>query len=129
MTNEAYRHDPVGALPCFARTAGPCLFPVARGATPPGKVKDDDMPTARPEFMQFSEAEVWAAIENDDGGPIAAEVTRLIAEHTIRVKTWADQNRSVPGLLLKLRARCPIERVAVQIMADQGAGISLVTVN
>ncbi len=90
--------------------------------------KDDDMPAARPEFVHFSEAEVWAAIENDDGGPVAAEVTRLIAAHTIRLKACADENPSVPGVLLLLRARCPVERVAVLMMVEEDV-LRLVTLN
>jgi hypothetical protein len=88
--------------------------------------EDDDMPAARPEFTHLSEADVWAAVDSDDG-PIAAEVTRLVAEHTIRLKACAARNAAAPGVLLKVRTRCPIERVAVFMMAE--AGVSLVTVN
>ena len=38
---------------------------------------NNNMPPARHEFVHVSEAEVWAAIENDDGGPIVAEAIRL----------------------------------------------------
>jgi hypothetical protein len=38
---------------------------------------DDDMPRARPQFVDLSEAEVWEAIAGDAGGAVEAEVTRL----------------------------------------------------
>jgi hypothetical protein len=87
------------------------------------------MPAARPEFIHVSEAEVWAAIDNDPDGRVAAEVTRLIAQHTMRLKACVDQNRSMPGVLLQIRVRCPIERVAVLMMADAGIGVGLVSLN
>lgn len=86
------------------------------------------MPAARPEFTHLSEAEVRAAVAFDDG-PIAAEVTRLVAEHTIRLKACADRNTHAPGVLLKVRVCCPIERIAVLMLADAAAGVSLVTLN
>jgi hypothetical protein len=82
---------------------------------------DDNMPPARPEFVHVSEAEVWAAIENDNGGPIVAEATRLAMELARRLKDRAE-NR--PGCGMQVRPRCPIERVTVLIMAAVGANVA-----
>ena len=46
---------------------------------------DDEMPRARPQFAHLSEAEVWEAIDENAGGSVGAEVTRLVAELTIRL--------------------------------------------
>jgi hypothetical protein len=90
--------------------------------------QDDVMPAARPEFTHLSEAEVLAALAGD-GGPVVAEVGRLIAEHTKRLKARADREKPAPGVLVKIETRCAIERVAVLMMARFGAGVSVVTVN
>jgi hypothetical protein len=50
---------------------------------------DDDMPRARPQFVHLSESEVWKAIAEDAGGSVGAEVTRLVAELTIRLMARA----------------------------------------
>lgn len=72
------------------------------------------MPAARPEFVYVSEAEAWAALKTDDGGPIAAEVTRLVIEMARRSKARATNG---PECGMQARARCPIERVAVVMMS------------
>ncbi len=82
---------------------------------------EDDMPAARPEFVYVSEAEAWAALKTDDGGPIAAEVTRLVIELARRSKTRA-RNGAQGGL--QARARCPIERVAVAMMSVCRASVA-----
>jgi len=81
----------------------------------------DNMPAARPEFVHISEAAVWAAIEHDDGGPIAAEVMRLGIEIAKRLKARAEQE---PERGMQVRARCPIERVAVLMVSAAGASVS-----
>ena len=83
---------------------------------------DDDMPAARPEFAHVSEAAVWAAIENDDGGPIAAEVTRLVIELSKRRLKARAENKPDRGM--QVLARCPIERVAVAVMSACVASIA-----
>lgn len=80
---------------------------------------DNNMPPARHEFVQVSEAEVWAAIESDDGGPIVAEAIRLAVELARRLKARAEND---PECGMQVRARCPIERVAVLMISAGGAG-------
>jgi hypothetical protein len=82
---------------------------------------DDNMPPARPEFVYVSEAEVWAAIENDNGGPIVAEATRLAMELSKRLKARAEIG---PECGMQVRARCPIERVVVLMMSAVGANVA-----
>jgi len=81
---------------------------------------NNNMPPARHEFVHVSEDEVWAAIENDDGGPIVAEAIRLAVELARRLKTRAENE---PECGMQVRARCPIERVAVLMMSAGGAGV------
>jgi hypothetical protein len=84
--------------------------------------EDDNngMPPARPEFIHVSEGEVWAAIENDDGGPIVAEATRLAMELVKRLRARAE---NVPECGVQVRVRCPIERVVVLMMSAVGAKV------
>jgi hypothetical protein len=77
----------------------------------------DNMPAARPEFVHVSQAEVCAAIENDGGGPIVAEVIRLAMELSKRLKARTENE---PECGIQVRARCPIERVAVLMMSAAG---------
>jgi hypothetical protein len=81
---------------------------------------NNGMPPARQEFVHVSEAEVWAAIESDDSGPIAAEAIRLAVELARRLKARAENE---PECGMQVRARCPIERVAVLMMSAGGAGV------
>jgi hypothetical protein len=87
---------------------------------------DGDMPRARPQFKHLSEAEVWEAIAEDDCGSIGAEVTRLVAEFTIRLMACADRHGHASGCGMQIQVRCPIERVAVLMMAEGGAIVSTV---
>ena len=87
---------------------------------------DDDMPRARPQYIHLSETEVWKAIAEDDGGSVGAEVTRLVAEFTIRLMACADRHGHAPSCGMQIRVRCPIERVAVLMMAEGGASVSTV---
>jgi len=71
---------------------------------------------ARAEFTGLSEDEVWDAIESDNYGenPITGEVTRLGAEFLARFKGYADERGgSAAATVLRVAARCPIERVAI----------------
>jgi len=72
------------------------------------------MPQARPEFVRLTEAEVWRGM-NDAGSAIEAEVTRLVGLLTIRLMA------SSPGM--RVRARCPIERAAVIMLAECGVDV------
>jgi hypothetical protein len=90
--------------------------------------KEDLMPAARPEFAHLSEAEVLTALAGD-GGPVVAEVGRLIAEHTKRLQACAAREKSAPGVLVRIETHCPIERIAVLMMARFGAEVSVVSVN
>ena len=82
----------------------------------------DDMPAARPEFTHLSEAEVLKAIEDD--GPIAAEVTRLVAALTVRLMASRERHGQAPGWGMRVQVKCPIERVAVLMMAEAGATVA-----
>jgi len=84
--------------------------------------EDDNngMPPARQEFVHVSEAEVWAAIENDDGGPIVAEAIRLAVELARRLRARTENE---PECGMQVQVRCPIERVAVLMMSASGAGV------
>jgi hypothetical protein len=67
------------------------------------------------EFVHLTEAEVWRRID-DDGSMIEAEVTRLVGLLTIRLMA--------SGCGMRVRARCPIERVAVLMLAEAGVDVS-----
>ena len=83
---------------------------------------DDDMPRARPQFVDLSEAEVWEAIAGDAGGAVEAEVTRLVAELTIRLMARAGDGPEPGGI--EVRARCAIERVALLTLAEADATVA-----
>ena len=71
--------------------------------------------SARPEFVDLSEDDIWEAMAGDDYGenPITCEVTRLGAEFVARFKAYADEHRPAPAEVLRVDAHCPIERVAI----------------
>lgn len=81
---------------------------------------DDNMPRARPQFVHLSEAEVRKAIADDAGGAVEAEVTRLVAELTVRLMARAGDGRGG----MQVRAGCPIERVAVLMLMEAGATVA-----
>jgi len=81
------------------------------------------MPRARPQFIHLLEAEVWKAVAEDAGGSVGVEVTRLVAELTIRLMARAEQGPE-PGGGMQVRARCPIERVAVPMLAEAGTTVA-----
>ena len=84
---------------------------------------EDDMPRARPEFVHLSEADVWEAM-GGAGGAIEAEVTRLVAQFTMRLMACDEQQgRDADRGMLRIDVRCPIERVAVLMMAEGGANV------
>jgi hypothetical protein len=66
------------------------------------------------EFVHLTEAEVWRRI--DAGSMIEAEMTRLIGLLTIRLMA--------SGCGMRVRARWPIERVAVLMLAEAGVDVS-----
>lgn len=77
-------------------------------------------PRANPAFIHLSEREIWAALgaqENDNA--IEAEVTRLVVSFFERYKTYIEANglQHLPPQIMHITTRCPIERVAVLIMA------------
>ena len=82
------------------------------------------MPAARPEFIHLSAVDVWAVI--DDDGPVAAEVTRLVAAYTVRL--MGCEGAGAAGALY-VRVRCPIELVAVFMIVEGGAKATLVNLN
>ena len=84
---------------------------------------DGDMPRTRPQFVHLSEAEVWKAIAEDAVGSVGAEVTRLVAELTVRLMSCAGDGPA-PGGGMQVRARCPIERVAVLMLAEAGVTVA-----
>ena len=83
-----------------------------------------ELPSARPQFMNLSEAAVWKAIDGDAFGenPITAEVTRLIANHAARYKACVDRHGSVLPHMMHIQVRWPIERVAVLLLAGFAGG-------
>ena len=76
------------------------------------------LPAARPEFTNLSEAEVWKAVDEDpeQRTRIAGEVTRLVACYWSSFKAHFHQHRYVPPRLLRVEARCPIEKVAILLV-------------
>jgi len=74
-----------------------------------------ELPAARPEFIALSEAEVWKAVHDDPGQqhPIAGEVTRLVTRYMAEFMAYFDQRGCEPPRILRVQARCPIEKVAV----------------
>ena len=89
-------------------------------------MKVDDMPRARPEFVRLSEAEVWKAMGDGTGGAIEAEVTRLVAAFTVCLMACAERQGQAVGGGMVIEPRCPIERVALLVMAEGGASVSTV---
>jgi hypothetical protein len=76
---------------------------------------DENMPEARPEFIHLTEAEVWRGMD-DAGSAVEAEVTRLVGLLTIRLMA--------SGCGMRVRARCPIERVALVMLAECGVDVA-----
>ena len=74
-----------------------------------------DLPAARPEFIALSEAEVWKAVHDDpeQQHPIAAEVTRLVTRYMAEFMAYFGEREHAPQRVLRVEARCPIEKVAV----------------
>jgi hypothetical protein len=72
------------------------------------------LPAARPDFINLSEAEVWEVIDSDALGknPITSEVTRLVAQCMTKFNGHFNQPGYVPPRVLRIEARCPIEKVA-----------------
>jgi hypothetical protein len=73
--------------------------------------------SARPEFVSLSEADIWAAVDNDSAGehPVTAEVARLAAEFLTAFKIYVDQNGFKPEAM-DVPVRCPIEGIAVEMV-------------
>lgn len=84
---------------------------------------DDGQMRARQQFVHLSEAELWKALAEDAGGSVEAEVTPLVAELTVRSMARAEDGRERGGGM-HVRARCPIERVAVLMLAEAGATVA-----
>jgi hypothetical protein len=91
------------------------------------------LPAARPEFINLSEAEVRKVIDEDPWqcNPITGEVTRLVVQCMTKFKAHFGQPGYVPPRILRIEARCPIEKVAVLLVVrfmEAEAGLGLVTV-
>jgi hypothetical protein len=84
-----------------------------------------ELPSARPEFRNLSEAEVWETINGDpfQESAITAEVTRLVVQYTVWLKGCLDQRGDVPPSVMHVEVRWPIERVAVLVMAKAEAAL------
>jgi hypothetical protein len=73
-----------------------------------------EMPTARPEFADLSEAVVWEAVNYKlDSNPIAAEVVRLAIDYMRLFNGSLTQYGYVPARILCVGVRSPIEKVAL----------------
>ena len=74
--------------------------------------------TARPEFIFLTESEVWRALHSEN--IISAEVQRILEAFHIRFTDYMHEtNRpNLPPQIMHIAVRCPIERVAVELMAD-----------
>ena len=71
------------------------------------------LPTARAEFTDLSETEVWRAIRGEpDSSPITAEVARLAIEYLASFKAHFTKRGYSPPRRLRIEVRCPIEKVA-----------------
>jgi hypothetical protein len=70
----------------------------------------------RSEFAHLSEAEVWAAINENGESPISCEVTRLVCCFWKRFQDCARKHHNVPPHIMHVAVRYPIERVAVIMM-------------
>ena len=77
-----------------------------------------ELPAARPEFTNLSEAAVWKAVNEDpeQRTRIAGEVTRLVACYWSSFKAHFNEQRYVAPRLLHVEARCPIEKVAILLL-------------
>jgi hypothetical protein len=84
----------------------------------PDEEETIEMPTARQDFINLSEAEIWQAINEAisgklDSNPIAVEVARLVIEYMTRFQGHLTQDGYVPAPILQSGVRSPIEKVAV----------------
>lgn len=69
------------------------------------------------EFQHLSEDTVLAALA-DPTNPVAAEVARLIAGYTANFESHVERLGYIPSALLRIKARWPIEAVAMRLMTD-----------
>lgn len=77
-----------------------------------------EMPTARQDFINLSEVEIWEALREAisgklDSNPIAVEVARLVIECMTRFQGHLTQDGYVPARILRVDVRSPIEKVAL----------------
>ena len=86
---------------------------------------DDDMPRARPQFVNLSEAEVWKAIAQDAGGSVEAEVTRLLAELTKRLMACAGDGTGPGGDAGERKIRSAEQAYAPREISGPGAFVTL----
>lgn len=84
----------------------------------PDEEETIEMPTARQDFINLSEDEIWQAISEAisgklDSNPIAVEVARLAIEYMTRFRGHLTQDGYEPAPILQVGVRSPIEKVAV----------------
>lgn len=85
---------------------------------------------AQPQFVFLSESEIWQSLHTEN--EVSAEVERLARLFHKRFLEYTEntQRHHLPAQVMQVVTRCPIERVAVQIMADMcAAGVELVIVD
>ena len=72
----------------------------------------------KPEFRLLSEDTVLAALAAPTN-PVAVEVARLVAGYTANFKSYVERLGYIPSALLRIKARWPVEAVAMRIMTDK----------
>ena len=80
-------------------------------------VEKFDFPETREEFKFYTESQIREEFEMEDSR-VAAEVTRLVCLCTLRIKAYMEKYGYVPPHILHIRIRWPIEKVAMQLVAE-----------
>ncbi len=72
--------------------------------------------TAQPEFIFLTESEVWQALHSEN--IISAEVQRILSVLQTRFTDYMRETdrENLPPEIMHVAVRCPIERVAVELM-------------
>mgnify|MGYP003651323141 CR=1 FL=1 len=72
-----------------------------------------------PEFVDFSESEVFEALNDENpANPIAVEVARLVEGYTRNFAEHVENLGHIPPSILRSKGSCPIESVAMRLTSD-----------
>ena len=75
---------------------------------------------SKTEFRALAEEAIVAALRDPDpANPIAVEVARLIESYTRDVQAHVQRLGSIPPDILHIKARWPIEAVAMRLLTEE----------